>query len=97
VGAPGSIAHLITIEGIDGNATIDNRNEIRVGQRVKYSSGPRPVNAGEDQVVIEREPQALWFADGPVGNLNVASNCSGCLRCFPAGNVDLGPLQVRVA
>ena len=53
VRTPSSIAHLSAIERIYGNTTIDNRDEVRVGQRVEYSSWPRTVNAREDQVVIE--------------------------------------------
>ena len=47
--------------------------------------------------MIQREPQSLRFADRPVGNFDTASNCSGCLHCFPAGNVDFWPPQARVA
>ena len=53
VRTPRGIAHLSIIEGIYGNATIDNRDEVRVGQGVEYSSWPRTVYAGEDQVVIK--------------------------------------------
>ena len=53
VRTPSSISHLSTIEGIYGNATIDNRDEVRVGQRVEYSPWPGTVNAAKDQVVIE--------------------------------------------
>ena len=37
VRTPGSIAHLSAIDGIYGNATVDNRDEVRVCQRVEYS------------------------------------------------------------
>ena len=53
VRTPGSIAHLSAIDGIYGNATVDNRDEVRVCQRVEYSSWPRTVNAREDNVVIK--------------------------------------------
>ena len=47
--------------------------------------------------MIKCEPQAIGLADGLIGNLDVAFSCSGCLHCFPAGNMDLGSPQARVA
>ena len=53
VRTPSGITQLSTIESIYGNTTIYNRDKIRIGQRVEYSSWPRTVNAAKDQVVIE--------------------------------------------
>ena len=97
VGTPGGIAHLPALEGVYGDASIDYRDEIRVGQRVEHGSWPGAVDAAEDQIVIECQPQSFKFTDGPVRNLDTAPVRSRCCRCFPAGNVYLGPSQARVA
>ena len=97
VGTPGGIAHLPALEGVYGDASIDYRDEIRVGQRVEHGSWPRAINAAEDQIVVECQAKSCCFANGPVGDHNVTHIRSGCCCCLPAGHVKLGPLQVRVS
>jgi len=53
VGAPGGVAHPGTlIEGIDADAAIKHRDEIRVGERVEDSPRPGAVDTAEYNVMV---------------------------------------------
>src|SRR6185312_3107153 len=55
VRAPRRTAHPVAVsEGVDADAPVDDRNEVRVRKSVEDCPGPRPVDAAEDQIVVER-------------------------------------------
>ena len=58
VGTPSGVPHVTVVKGIDRDSSINDRNQVRVGQRVEDCSRPRAINAREDQVMIKREPKS---------------------------------------
>lgn len=97
VGTPGGISHFPAVERVYGDASINYGDEIRVGQRIEHGSWPGAINAAEDQIVVECQAKSCCFANGPVGDHNVAQVRSFCCCSLPACDVKFGPLKVRVS
>jgi len=61
---PCRTAHPIAVgEGVDADAAVDDRDEVGVRQPVEDRPRPPPVDAAEDQVVVQRLLQTCVLAD----------------------------------
>ena len=53
MGTPCGITHPSIIEGVDADAAVNDGDEVGVSQGVEDGSGPRAVNTGEYEVMVE--------------------------------------------
>ena len=97
VGAPGGVAHGAVGAGVDGDAAVDDGDQVAVGERVEYGSGLGPVHAGEDEVVVEREAQSLGFAHRQVRHLDPGMLGGGRGAGHTSCDVGLGAAQPGVS
>ena len=52
---PGGVEHGAIWTGVDGDAAVDDWDEVAVGHGVEHGAGPGPVHTAEDEVVVQRQ------------------------------------------
>src|SRR5206468_54158 len=95
MGLPVGRAHPVALRP-DADSAVDDGNQVRVGGDVQGLTRPRPVDAGEEDVAVERGAEALLLDDACFADTDV--RISGC-RVFEQrglGDLDLTSKRRRV-
>lgn len=91
MGSPCRVAHALAIgEDIDCDSAVDDGDEVPVGQCVKDGSRPRSVDAADDEIEVECQPESGGFADAVLPCADGRVSGGGILEEEAPGDVDFG-------
>lgn len=83
--------------GGDADAAVDDGDEMGEGRVVEDRARPRPIDAAEDHVAVQREREALGLDDAELVGVDARLGGGRALEQAAAQGLDLGAAQAHVA